>query len=132
MLMTMKKKSFTKGSSSNNRLKPGSYNSVVKKVEFRDDYDAQTGLQLFYELTDEDGRTYEFKELFFNVPGNPRTEALGEYLEAAGIDTDDVRNWVGLRETLTIKWNIKGTNQFLTIVERKVLDGAGDDECNTK
>ena len=123
MLMTKKMKNL------NNKkptVTPGVYNSVVKKVEFNPDYKDNTCLRVFYELYDSDGKTYEFKELFYNVPGNRRTEELGDYLENAGLDTSEISNLIGLREVVTIKWNIRGNNSYPSIVERKILQDVGD------
>lgn len=116
MLMTKKKRSLSNKKST---VTPGVYESVVKKVEFNPDYKDNTGLQVFYELRDTKGKTYEFKEFFYNVAYNKRTEDFGEYLEKLGIDTSEISNIIGLREVLTLKWNIKANKAFLSIVNRK-------------
>lgn len=117
MLLTKKKKALAKNSAP--QLIPGVYNSSITSVTFDERYDNFIGLRINYELTDKDGRTFEFDELFHNVPGNQRTEEFIQYLENSGIDTDDVQNLVGFTEILTLKWTVKHHRQYLTIVNRK-------------
>ncbi|MBE7051653.1 MAG: hypothetical protein E7395_03695 [Ruminococcaceae bacterium] len=117
--MLMSKRSKRLNQTSKNKLQPGIYNSVVKNVEFCDDYKDSAALKVSYELCDESGKIFEFSEIFYLIEGNERTIAFDEYLDSAGFD--DYFKFEGCKESVDLKWHISHNRRYLSIADRKML-----------
>lgn len=97
----------------------GTYQSVVTKVQWRDDYREDTVFEVFYDLTSEDGKLYKHRELFENKGSNRRTREFVSYLLDNGIY--HVEDFKGHHEEIEIRKDMKHGRTFSSICERKFL-----------
>ena len=103
------------------KVTPGTYSSVVTSAEWDPEYVDGTAFRIEYSLTDPDGNTYEYSEIFFNTARNRRTEEFLEYLNNNGISLDDISSLVGVKEELEIKKAPRQGRSLLTITKREFV-----------
>ena len=110
-------------------LRPGTYRSEVKSVSYDEAYANETMLKFTYCLQDKQGNTYSFLERFENRRENPRSADFFDYLDRNGISLDELEQFEGCRESLTLRWNLRHGKKFLTITNREFLaDNASNDK----
>ena len=97
----------------------GTYQSVVTKVQWRDDYRENTVFEIFYDLTAADGKSYKHSEIFENKGGNRRTREFVSYLLDNGIY--HIEEFEGHQEEIEVRKDMKRGKTFSSICERKFL-----------
>lgn len=118
------KLSFEKKSNVKKKLRVGEYVSVVKDIKFRDDFIAKDAFVVSYELEDVNGAKYPFSETFFNNAQNERTQRFFEYLQSIGVSLDECDKFIGCRERITLKKQVKNNIPFLSIDVREFVSAA--------
>ena len=107
------------------KLKPGIYTSTVVNIDFRLDYDDEYAILVEYTVEDDNGNEYPFKETFFNVINNYRTQKFYSYLIDNGISLQNYRTFIGCTEEFILEEIVKDNVPFITIRERKFIAKAG-------
>ncbi len=116
-----------KGSS---HLQVGTYSSVVVDIDFHPDYCAEEALLVKYQLTSDNGRSYDYQEVFLNKESNQRTQCFFDYLIDNGIPLERFTDFKGCKEKITIKKTSRGSRPMLTIDKREFISRAvGDDDA---
>ena len=109
----------------------GRYTSEVVKIEYDPDYADEEAIRVTYRLTDNAGRTFSYKEIFYNTNLNERTAQFFDYLDDHGVSYNEdtgLPEVVGLREKVVLKKRINYS--WPVIVEREFFDdesGDGDE-----
>lgn len=120
-MYTYQPKTTKSGTSEKKTLKAGSYVSEVLDVTFDDDYLAESMVLIKYKLTDNNGKTYSYKERFLNNDFNQRTQKFVAYLEENGVK-DMFSEFLGKREKVTVKKVPQENGKvFLNIVQREFV-----------
>lgn len=109
-------------------LRVGTYNSVVVSIDFDPDYCVEEALLVKYILTDDNGRSYDYQEIFFNQESNVRTQNFFDYLVKNGIPLERFTDFKGCCEKLTIRKTARGNRPMLTIEKREFVSHAAGDE----
>lgn len=122
MLLSIKQKKKTPSS-----LKVGMYDSVVTDIGFHPDYRDKEAVLIKYCLTDENGRTHDYSEIFFNNESNERSQKFFEYLVENDIPLDKYTMFIGCQEKLHLQKTVRGNRTMLTIVERQFISHAEGD-----
>lgn len=99
------------------KVKAGTYKCNVRTAEFDEEYNDGDAVRYTYDLTDENGRKFEFSEIFW-MTDNDRTLAMDKYLEDSGVET--WFDFAGCQEEVIIKKSVQGYGR-LTIVDRKFI-----------
>ena len=123
MLISKRKKSYNRKKKL--KLKPGIYTSTVVNIDFRLDYDDEYAILVEYTVEDDNGNEYPFKETFFNVINNYRTQKFYSYLIDNGISLQNYRTFIGCTEEFILEEIVKDNVPFITIRERKFIAKAG-------
>lgn len=112
-------RTLSQGSFVQKLIPAGIYQSVVTKVQWREDYVKDTVFEVFYDLTSKDGKCYTHSELFENTKKNKRTREFIEYLEDHEIFYAE--DFVGCREELDIRKAMKRGKTYSSICDRVFL-----------
>jgi len=88
----------------------GTHDSVVTDICYDSDYADNDAFRVNYHITTDDGETFDYSEIFYNNEQNERTKAFWDYLEANGINVDNMEAFNGCRERVTIKKRIDRYN----------------------
>ena len=120
---------FGFGNTSNKKLRPGGYVSDIVSVEEKPDYVKGQAYILTYKLTDLAGNTYTKTETFINDFKNPRTKEFIDYLEDAGYAIDNVEDLVGIKENVTLEYEVVYGSTYLNITQREVVTEEGGTEA---
>ena len=108
-----------RGTAGKQILPDGVYDSVVVDVKWADGYDPEEAYEITYRVTSEDGKVYQHREIFKTDEKNRRTAAFEDYLADNGVD--NLSDFNGKREKLTIKRVKVGAREFANIVDREFL-----------
>lgn len=117
------------GNTGNKKLRPGRYTAEIVSVEEKPDYVKGQAYILTYKLTDLAGNTYTKTETFINDFKNLRTKEFIEYLEDAGYVIDSVEDLVGIKENVTLQYEVVNGGTFLNITQREVATEEGGTEA---
>lgn len=99
------------------RLRNGEYLATVTFCDFSDKYLNNSGIEVRYTLEDKAGNSFDFKEFFKTSLKAPRTYSFFCHLEELGIDLDNLTEFVGVREYVTLKRNFaEGYNRALLAI----------------
>lgn len=108
--------------SKKNNVRPGNYTAKVTNICWTPGYVKGKAITITYELVSSSGKSYPFEELFFNSRQNSRTDEFMAHLEAAGID--DINDFVGCTEEVTIAKTADAYHSFSTISDRQFISRA--------
>ena len=98
----------------------GKYNSVVLSVEEPKDFAPGEKAIIRYELTNDKGEKFSFKDEYLIRRATPRTYELFEYLAEYGID--DLEDFVGCEEEVEILMRSGRYGQnFASICSREMI-----------
>ena len=106
------------------KIGPGVYESVVKNVSEDPDYISGTAFKVEYVLTNANGETLPYHEIFFATGKNARTKKFIEYLEANGISSNELESFIGRKEILDIRKAPRDGRSLLTIASREMRENA--------
>ena len=111
-------------------LKPGIYDAECISIGMHPDYADDAAILVEYALTDETGRLFDFREVFYNNSYNERSGDFFDYLEKNKISLDNVEKFIGCTERVTLKKLVRSNRSMLSIVAREfVAHAAGDDSA---
>ena len=100
------------------KLIPGDYTSIVESVDWAEGYVKGKAIKISYHLTSKSGSEFEFSEIFW-VHGSSRSNDFDKYLKKNGIE--DIADFVGCEENLTLMNDIRNGKTYLNIVDRKFI-----------
>ena len=107
--------------------KSGIYNAECVSIGMHPDYADESAILVKYVLTDENGKIFDFSEVFYNNSFNKRSCEFFDYLEENDIPLDNVDNFIGCTERVTMKKLVRSNKSMLSIVAREfVAHAAGD------
>ena len=101
------------------KIKPGVHVSEVIEIRWAPGYVEGKAIEVKYKLTDEDDNVFPFKETFLTDPEHARSAKFFTYLEDNGLD--DIENFVGVKERVTIMRDVANGATFSNIVDREFL-----------
>lgn len=99
----------------------GDFDSIVASVECPADFVEGDAYDIHYELTDANGDKFPYWERFYADPTNERTSAFNDYLESIGLSMEDIYNFVGTKEKISIRKKVSRNQARPTIVSREVI-----------
>lgn len=101
------------------RLRVGTYHSRVISVAYSEQHTTESAIEIKYQLTAQNGETFDYSEYFFLDDWNSRSRDFSKYLAQNGINPSDLTSFVGHEEELVLKKSTKGP--FLNIDTRVFL-----------
>lgn len=104
------------------KLKPGSYTSEIIEVKEKPGYVKGQAFVIVYRLTDDNGNEYEKTETFINDFAVPRTKAFVDYVEDSVHELEVVEDLVGLKEKVSLEYEVITGKTYLNITERSVIN----------
>lgn len=99
----------------------GTYDSVVLKVRWADDYPPEEAYEVIYQITSPQGQVFCHKEIFKNSAHNRRTAEFEDYLCDHGIT--ELCDFVGHKEQLAFAYQKAfNGNTYFNIVKRDFIE----------
>lgn len=110
------------GSTAGKALIPsGEYLCENISVKWAEEYTKRSAIRMTYKLTDpEDGKVFDFEEIFFWKPKRARTVQFMKYIAANGLSEDDPFTFIGAREKIILKRSTK--LRAMTIEDREFIE----------
>lgn len=100
----------------------GTHRSIVTDIFYDPDFADKDAIRIKYRITTDDGKEFDYSELFYNNEHNERTQALFDYLDSNGIDINNVEKFKGCHERITIKKRVDAYNVARpSIVDREFV-----------
>lgn len=103
------------------RTKCGDFESTVVSVATPPDFVEGEAFDITYDLIDENGTHYPYKERFFADTTYERSAKFSDYLDRIGVGRKTVENFVGVKEKISIRKKVTNGKARATIVSREVI-----------
>ena len=117
-------KSFSAVSEKNKKkatVRCGDFESVVVSVECPKDFAEGEAYDVIYDLVDEEGVHFPYKERFFTDTSIERTANFADYLDKIGVGRNNIDGFVGVKEKISIRKKVFNGKARATIVSREVI-----------
>ncbi len=105
------------------KIQPGVYTSEVTDVHWAPGYVEGKAIEVRYRLSNDNGNEFPFKETFLVDPDHERSAKFFNYLAENGIE--DVEEFVGCHERVTIMRDVVNGATFANIVNREFITEGG-------
>ena len=102
-------------------VKCGDFESTVVSVETPQDFVEGEAFDITYDLVDENGTHHSYRERFYADTSNERTATFADYLDNIGVGRENIENFVGTKEKISIRKKVSKNQARPTIVSREVI-----------
>lgn len=101
---------------------PGTYDSILTKIEPAPGFETGHAFTFFYELTDViTGKKFTKSEVILNDYHNSRFKTIIDSITDEGINVENIEDLLHMHERITIKKVVSNGHPYSNIVERSFL-----------